>query len=51
MPVTSSTIVSVCPAVRVQIVARLIDIASRIVVIPAWKSVSWIGTTTKLDSA
>ena len=40
MPVSPSTIVSVCPVVRVHTTARPIDIASRIVVIPAWKSVS-----------
>ena len=45
-PVTPSTIVSVWPVVRVQTTARPIDIASRIVVIPAWKSVSCSGTTT-----
>ena len=39
-PVSPSTMVSIWPVVRVQTTASPIDIASRIVVIPAWKSVS-----------
>ena len=42
-PVSPSTIVSVWPVVRVQTIARPIDMASRIVVMPAWKSVSCSG--------
>jgi hypothetical protein len=50
-PVSPSDTVSVWPDVRVHSTARPMDIASRIVVMPAWNSTSSSGITTKRDRA